>query len=233
LFALLVCASSAARGSESLVEKTFVFDSTGRHCLDCGEEDDSGALQAIISSRSELAIIRWISEHFEPINPDRRPAFRQDLARGEVFGLRLAMSNEDGITFPVGDLDLSYRLVKCRIWDCYKGYLSLIDRSGNTLWRRRIMPFLVPVYPFVVGDYVLFVGGREDASFLVVIDRRTGATLEEYPLPKVAGGYGLDRPVDCFPFYKDGYVVVQGAQPSTLGPEEVCRMRIHVLKLRL
>lgn len=235
LLGLLVLPAPLSGGSAQLIEKVLVFDPTGRTCLNCSNDDDIDPIRGIISSRAEQDIIQWVGKQFVPVDAHRRDAFLRHIANGDpIWGLSSAMSSEDGVAFFINDRQLRYRKVRCRFWDCYKQYLALIDPSGRKRWQRRIKPFEMPVFPFVVGDKVLFVAWKtgSERTCLVVLDLTSGATLEEYALPEDAGSFLLTpRFLSSFPFYKDGYIVLQGMDFSR-GASEASGQSIYVLKVR-
>ncbi len=86
----------------------------------------------------------------------------------------------------------------CWIWDCYKPRMWRIDDSGIRRWKRKV-PFAdAPVQPFIVGDYIVYVGGYTSVSELTILDVDTGKLVESFAPEGEKRGFWTPR--SSFPF---------------------------------
>jgi hypothetical protein len=214
--------------------ETFVFDPKTRECISCGQSKEAETVRSVVWGSPRPDVNTWILERFKSLYVDNQEFMRSLMLEDPIHGLTVAMGMDVGVAFALDGRHLRYQMLKCRFWDCYKEYLSLIEASGHESWRRQIIVFKTAVYPFVVEDCILFIGVKphsdDEISYLVVMDLRNGRVVREYPIDRRVGSL-LVQTADRYPFYRDGYVVLQGHNDS-LEPANVVVIKVDLSRLR-
>jgi hypothetical protein len=200
--------------ADSMFGRMYTFSPDGRTCLDCDDKASTELFAAAIAARRSVKINAWLHDRLGSRNDysSRRLRSASPEDAYEEFGWLLPV----GFSFTVDGGTLEFERVPCKLFDCYKDYLTLRDAaSGRTLWRRRIPWLDLPVYPFVTDAGVAFIGSKSDGHYLIVLDKGTGRTVDQI---RVAGNdiefYGAN-PISTFPFYQNGLFVLQGSRVET------------------
>ena len=218
-FVMLSFALGTAFSAErSLVARVYTLDAAAQKCTSCGTGAIPPEAAAAIVAKRNLDFNRWIEESFSTVNEDDT-GLNQAPTLGMAVALAHSLGYKDGIAFRFTGGTLTYWKESCKIFDCYKPYLSFHDTSGRKRWQKRV-PFLeVPVYPFVVGDHVLYLGKGPAELALVVIDLRNGRILQQYLIPSEHGEFSLFNPLETFPAFLGGFVILQGCDVEH--PQEI------------
>ena len=93
----------------------------------------------------------------------------------------------------------------------------------------------VPIYPYVVGRYAMYIGMKSLLSFqVVIVDIDRGNVVDRWPIPGW-NDFAMMTPVETYPYLTDGYIVVQGSKavyPEPNSDEEFryVPQEIYVLK---
>ena len=93
------------------------------------------------------------------------------------------------------------------------------------------------VYPFVIGDYLLFVGQSSGTYDLVILDVNTGRVVEQFTPDGEPDGFVGSALLFAPGFYRDGYIYLKTWTKTTWDPatRETIReepAKIYVLKVR-
>jgi len=185
-------------------------------CLDCDGAGGTFAsrAKAAIAARGDVNINEWLRASARPTDEFFARVFQKapvERAYEEVF-----INLGQGVSFITPHGLLVYEERACKVFDCYKGYLSLRDAdSGRVRWRRRIPLLRLPVFPFVTDIGVAFIGEKSYGYCLMILDSRSGRTLAEVRLPSDGIVISGANPVSAFPVYHDGFIVVQGCRLDT------------------
>ena len=189
----------------SIVSQTFVLDTSANQCTSCSPSDDVEALIAAAKTPSAEELGQWVQLHY----PDNGE-FGGGLGPAELLVSLAGQSiNPDGWEFRIGANSLRFWLRECLLWDCYTPHLSLQAATGRTIWQRRVPFVSTPVFPFVIGKWLVYLGHRgKPEKLLVAVNLETGRPAGTYLIAKEPGVEYFNPP-GCFPFYKSGFVVLQ------------------------
>jgi hypothetical protein len=235
---IVVLTGTAAVSGEqpqSLIERVFVLDPTATRCENCPGGDVPKEIQQIVSAADIGAYGMWIKRSFD-LNEvwwDAR------LNRGDATRIynHFDMDTDGGVRFQGRGFRIEFEKFDCWIWDCYKPRMWRIDDSGIRRWKRKVPFARAPVEPFVVGDYVLYVGGFTSVEELVIVDVDTGRVVETFAPAGEERGF-WDSALMLFPsFYRDGYIYLKGTShnqldPVTRRPISETPAKTYVLKVR-
>jgi len=231
----LVSAPPKGPEATSLVEQVYVIDAEGTTCLSCPDGEIPVEVREIIEAADSEMVGRWIQERF--FSRDTR--FDKYFKVGDPVkrGLDFGMGRFDGVFYQGDVYQIHYESISCWVWDCYKPRMWRIDEGGKQRWRRRVPFAHAPVYPFVVGDYVLYVGGSVDGYILVIIDLDTGEVVGHYLPDGEKEGFHDSALLFAPPFYRDGFIFLKGHtvvrwQPGKFETRSETPAKIYVLKVR-
>ncbi len=213
-----------------------VFTPDGSRCLNCADPGVAAEVGRVLSFRGQRDVLTWFREHW-------RVADDLDGQIATATG-RLHTTHDfvpdypGGWTFSAPGIQLLYRTDACKVFDCYKHYLSRVDGANHHQWRRHVPWMRVLVFPFITPVGLLYVGGKPapEGDVLVIVDPETGRLLGEVPIPAGKCRIGLTNPVESYPFYRDGFVVVQGFDTTrdySTGSRDMDKMPCEILALDL
>ncbi|MCE5245399.1 hypothetical protein LLG88_00530, partial [bacterium] len=212
LVVLLVGVSSSLAGAKRSVK---VIDSDGERCVNCATgESAAEVLEAARLSRA-LDLRAWLSEHMI-----QSPMLRA-LPPGPARDSRRQFAGEVSrkVCLATGLETICYEHVPCRLWDCYKSYMSRFDASGHRLWRTRVPTMDVPVVPFVHSGSILYLSNGERSVALVVVRYDNGDVLEQIELPESLGLVVAEMRPTCPAAVVADRVVIQGWRRGKEGVE--------------
>jgi hypothetical protein len=130
---------------------------------------------------------------------------------------------EDGFCFKgQGGTSLCYESKRGRwLWwaEMYSHRMTMRDPSGKQLWRAKVPPLHVPVYPFVKDGWIVYIGFDRSEfcrgdDCLIIIDATTGKIATELDLSTLGiRGFSFMNPAPSFPVFRDGFIVLQSYEP--------------------
>lgn len=207
----------------------YIFDPGGSRLLVGPRGDDLTRVRAVIAERHTIDWKRWLAERFSCAEEWEQRMWQFDPKGPLTPDLGLCFS---GFLFRSERGILHYKAQRSRFIDGYNHYLSWRSTDGKNRWRRRV-PFIeVPVYPFVVGDWVMYITGRHGAHLLLVISLRSGKILLKYDVTE-PGCYFSQLEMPMHGYYSNGFIVVQPAV-DFVGKGQSSKLKwgnIRVLKL--
>jgi hypothetical protein len=204
---VLLTTSCIFASSNKIIKRIYVTDSSDIKSKNIDDDPDILRLKTVINKKNEIDINQWIRENFLVT----LTSFHKIPLENNHFELVDGIDHPDGIYFKSGSNKLHYWKEACKVFDCYKPYLSLVNASGEVVWKRRV-PFLeVPVYPFVYGHFILYIGFEGEENFLVIINLSNGKVIEKHTLMSDDNvRFSLLNPVNTFPVCINGKIVIQG-----------------------
>jgi hypothetical protein len=194
----------------SLIETVYVIDAEGTSCLSCPDGVIPAEVEEVLAAANPIFSRRWIQSGFDYRDEDFNRSMKSIDAASEYFDFDMGMMG--GIFYQADGYRIHYESIPCWYWDCYKPRLCRIDDGGRQRWRRRVPHAYAPVRPFVVGDYILYIGGTAEGYMLVFVDVNTGKVVGHY-LPEDDEFTDSVLLVDPA-FYRDGYVYLRGHTKS-------------------
>jgi hypothetical protein len=145
------------------------------------------------------------------------------------------VSGSDGFCHAIDQNRLCNEVVFIDAIDLYLAYLVMKGPDGEEIWRTRI-PFMeVPIYPYVVDRFAMFVAGRSlFSSQVVIVDIERGKVVDRWWVPGWHD-FGMMKPVETYPYFTDGHIVVQGCkavypEPNSDDEFRYVPQEIYVLK---
>ncbi len=206
----ILCISLNILGKESLIEKVYIFDYLTKECLNCDEKEDKTKLMEIINFKDSNEILEWLhnfSTEGKYWNYDYYGSFKGYLITNFIFYNQKA------------NYKLEYKEIPCKVFDCYKAYLTLKDMRGKKIWKKR-SPFIdAPIYPLTMDKYIIYIGSRySPVQKLIIISLNTGKVLEEFSVKDEPFGFSDGtNPYDLsryLPFYINGYIYLESNNDS-------------------
>jgi hypothetical protein len=203
-----------------------------------GGSIDNAELQRVFSFRGSFSPAAWIRSELVPQDEYSAQSLDEMGEKHALGNLVDVLVDRDGFCYGVDQNRLCYEIDFIDAVDLYRAYLALKDPDGEEIWRTRV-PFIeVPIYPYVVGRYAMYVGMKSLLSFqVVIVDLKRGKVVDRWRIP------GWDdftpmAPVESYPYFKNGYIVVQGSKavfPKPNSGEEFryVPQEIYVLKTRI
>ena len=224
-----------ASDASSLIEEVYVLDAEGEHCLSCPDGVVPTEVTQVIGAADAETIGGWIQRRFS----FRTEQFNSSFKSGDPIkhGLGMRMGEMGGVSFHGDGYTIHYESIPCWVWDCYKPRMWREDRPDSWVWRRKVPFAHAPIYPFVVGDYVLFVGQSSGTYDLVILDVNTGRVVEQFTPDGEPDGFVGSALLFAPGFYRDGYIYLKTWTKTTWDPatRETIReepAKIYVLKVR-
>ncbi len=199
--------------SESLIEEVYVLDSEETTCLSCPTGEIPGPVHAVLDRVTPELVGRWIQENFSTGKPGL-DFFKKGDPVGE--GLRFRINQSGGAFFQFERSRIYYESIPCWFWDCYKPRMWRVDVSGRRIWTAKVPFAQAPVYPFVVGDYVLFVGSSTGVDELVIVDLATGTVVERFAPEGERYGFQQSALLLDPAWYSNGYIRLRATETARI-----------------
>jgi hypothetical protein len=209
--------ASAAEKPPSLISNVHVLDETASRCLSCPSEAIPARIRVVVDTADPAVYGAWLQEHFSSRHAPFDSIFK-DCGPLDV-GLHFHMDQPHGMWFRGSGYRIFYEVSTCFIPDCSRRRMWRVDDSGSRRWKRKVPFARVPVQPFVIGDLVLYIGAENGRDVLVMLDVRSGRTLETIsPQGTISGHERLAGPLSPA-FYTDGFIYLEGATKYPVDPE--------------
>lgn len=232
VFTSLAC--RVPREQPLVPQAEYVLDPSGTRLLEGHARDDLTRVRAVIGERHTVDWEGWLAERFSCVDEGERGLWEElELQGPSPPNFKMLELSRGGFLFRSDRGVLHYEKRRSRFFDAYKQHLSWRSTDARNRWRRRVPFIQLPVYPFVVGDWVMYLSGRGAARLLLIISLRSGRTLLEYDVTQY--GYEFYQPqLPMHGYYSDGFLVVQPATREYVEkgqPSYVKWGNIRVLKL--
>jgi len=200
-----------------------------------GGRIDDAQLKRVLDSRGSFNPASWIRIELEPQDEYSAKSL-QEMGEDWVFWVFSAVLQDyDGFCHAVNENRLCYETDLIDAIDLYRAFLVLKGPRGEEIWRTRV-PFMeVPIFPYVVGRHAMFVAGRSlFSSQVVIVNLDSGKVVDRWPIPGW-DDFAMMTPVETYPYFSDGFIVVQGCKavwPKPNSGEEFryVPQEIYVLK---
>lgn len=236
---LFLIISGIIFSKESLIEKYYIFDYLTKECLNCDGTEDMEKLRAIINFRDSDEIKEWLFERFDSKNNiahfelKRKDKTIEEKYNNPSFFISFSyLTSAGGFYYDWQNYRLKFIEKSCFLFPyvdgCIQRYLELYDFSRyGRLWKRKIPFFYVPIYPFIIKDYIIYIGdGDYCSACIIIINKKNGKIIEEFGIEKEYyeehryykfsfsdGSNPYDKGFHC-PYYKDGYIYVESSSNS-------------------
>jgi len=199
----LACSSSAGRNSRVVSESVLI--PYGECCARpaSSENAETGPID-VLAARDQLDYVSWFIDSFTPTDDWTRENLPKAIKGDSHPGFFVYATITEGFTYESTKGRVLYQEKECPLVECYSANLSLVDDEGHVIWRSK-SPFInLPVYPFEVGNKLLFLGSRGPITKLYSVDLTSGKIRGFSPAEDVQleGSAPLLFP----PFYLGGYV---------------------------
>jgi hypothetical protein len=237
LAVILVLAGAAvvpADEPQSLIEMVWVLDPSGTKCLTCPDGVVPDEVRSVVEASDLVSFRTWIHDRFSYGHEDMATSRPSDPS-GDRFSFWMDLGG--GVRFQERGFSVHYEQFRCWLWDCYKPRMWRIDGSGARVWKRKVPFAVAPVEPFVVGDFILYIGGYTKVEELVILDVDTGRVVETFAPAGEERGFWDSALMVFPPFYVDGYIYLKGTShnqfnPVTRKPVSESPAKTYVLKVR-
>ncbi len=210
----LVAASCSAPATTSLIEEVYVLDAEATTCLSCADGVVPGEVREAAVALDAAEYGQWLQQRFFTVYEDFNHNFKH--CKPEEVGFFFDMGDSHGVRYEGDGFQVFYESIPCWYWDCYKPRMWRVDGSGTRLWRAKVPFAHAPVYPFVVGDYVLYVGSTTGVDELIIVDLATGRVVERFAPEGEKYGFSQSALLLDPPWYADGYIRLKGTEISRL-----------------
>lgn len=235
LAASIASLSTVAAERPSLIEHVYILDSTGTECVSCPAGEIPEQVQEIVAEAEMPSYVAWLKRSFD-LNDDW---WNSRFKRGdpEHIFMDFQMDTQGGVRFQTDGLRIRYEESECWFFDCYKPRMWRLDSNGTLRWKRKV-PFAdAPVEPFVVGDFILYVGRTSRGMELVILDAATGRVVETFAPEGEPYGFYDSALMFAPSFYREGHVYLKGQTEGVLdletkGTVEEAPAKTYVLKVR-
>lgn len=231
---VLLTAMVVGADSPSLIEEVFVLDPSGTECLSCPSGEVPEEVADVVAAADMDAYVAWLKTSFDLKDDwwDRR------FKRGDPSQIFMSfdMGTDGGVRYQAAGMRVEYEESKCWLWDCYTSRMWRFGDSGRRLWKRKV-PFAdAPVEPFVVDDFILYVGRSSRGLGLVILDAATGRVVETFTPEGEPHGFHDAALMFAPSFYRNGYVYLKGYTEGVLDREtkravEEVPAKTYVLKV--
>lgn len=223
---------AAAAASEEIVTEVSVFPL--KAVLQATGSGNPDNLPTTLLARARIDYVSWFVEHITPVDSTVATMLRGGQSHFPIeFVMAMAM---EAFEFQSSLGPVRFEQTKCKLWDCYKDYLSLLDAHGRPVWRRRIPSFDAPVLPFEASGKLLFLAGKNARTMLYAIDLKTGQLYAPFAPEGGVSFEGVNFSL-FFPYLVEGYVCA-AEQLETMRDAETKEVvilgepRVFVMKLR-
>jgi len=192
-----------------LVKRVVEVDYATGACIGCQDDEEARTVRRVAAFRGNPAIEAWVKESFRS---DYRPeeVFPADLSGDSVFG-ELSSLVVGGFIFKSGSVTVNYDQRRLGPSEFWTGWMSVRRGPGRFRWSRRVLLMHLPVCPFVVGNYLMYLGANSPETRLIIRDIHTGSLLVDWVPANDPDGLGNPNTSYRLPFYLDGYIYVEGA----------------------
>lgn len=192
-------------------------------------------LNTVLDFRGSFSPAVWIIRELKPQSEYMARSLQEAGERYALGKMSSVLGHRDGFCRVVGLNRLCYETDLIDAIDLYLPYLVLKGPDDEEIWRTTV-PFMeVPIYPYVVGHHTMFVAGRSYfGSQVVIVDLRAGKIVDRWWVPGW-DDFAMMTPVETYPYFTDGYIVIQGCKgvwPEPNSGEEFryVPQEIYVLK---
>ncbi len=200
-----------------------------------GGRIDDADVKRILGFRGSFDPAAWIMRDFQP---QSEYSAAQLARRGEPYALwefSDVLVDDDGFCFAVDENRLCYETDLIDAIDLYLAYLVLKGPDDEVIWRTRVLFMRMPIFPYVVDHYALYVGWQSLlSSQVVIVDIRIGKIVDRWRIPGW-NDFTMMAPVETYPYFTDGHIVVQGCkavypEPNSDDEFRYVPQEIYVLK---
>jgi hypothetical protein len=200
-------------GGVDLIDELYVLDAEQTRCISCPSGEIPDPIRALLDDVTADQIGHWIQQRFSTVSPVLNSFKEGDPVQR---GLSFSIDQSGGTFFEFEGGRIYYEDIPHWFWDLYKPRMWLVDNHGRRRWKSKVPYASAPVYPFVVGDKVLYIGGTSEVKELVIVDLKTGAVLDRF-VP-VGERYGFQQSALLFDpaWYSNGYIRLRGTEVSLL-----------------
>jgi hypothetical protein len=202
-----------------------------------GRIDDSD-LERILGFRGSFTPAAWIRSELVPQDEYSAQSLDEMGEDRASWVFSSVLIDREGFCQAVDDDRLCYERDLIDAIDLYRAFLVLKGPDGEEIWRTRV-PFMeVPIYPYVVDHYAMFVAGRSFfSSQIVIVDIDRGKVVDRWRIPGW-NDFAMMTPPETYPYFTDGHIVVQGSRALWPKPNSGEEFRyepqeIYVLKTRI
>jgi hypothetical protein len=200
-----------------------------------GRRIDDAEIERILEFRGSFGPAAWIRQDFEPQDEHSAQSLNERGEEHALGELSDVLTDREGFCYAVDEKRLCYEIEVIEAFDTYLAYLVMKRADNDVIWRTRV-PFMeVPIYPYVVGRYAMYIGMKSLLSFqVVIVDIDRGKVVDRWPIPGW-NDFAMMTPVETYPYLTDGHIVVQGSKavyPEPNSDEEFryVPQEIYVLK---
>jgi len=201
----------------SLIEQIYVIDAEATTCLSCPDGVIPDEVRDVLGAVDSAEAGGWIQSRFT-MRWDSADIRMKDADPARIWS-QFDMGELHGVVFQGDGYRIHYEEIPCRVWDCYKPRMWRIDDGDRQRWRRRVPFAHAPVVPFVVGRYILYVGGSVDGDILVFLDVNTGRVIGHFLPENEEHGRSDSGLLFDPPFYCDGHIYLRGYSNGLLDPQ--------------
>lgn len=181
-----------------------------------GDPQDVQLLIKVLRRRKEIDVASWLRNSFvsaprrngNPLGsapPDQIASGMNDAILTEGFCFETRVGSSVCYKSERGGWPLAV--------ERYTAHMTLRNTSGEQVWKTAV-PFLsMPVYPFFVNGWIVYMGRKNDSDFLVIIDAQHGETALEFDISELGlQGFSMLNPLSTFPVTTDDLIVLQGCE---------------------
>jgi hypothetical protein len=185
--------------------QVLVVDPSARSCLNCTPDVDPDGIVDVASKCTALDVDRWFATRLIRSTTDHTKISDPETARRTFDSL-----TAHEFCFDHGAGTVCYELRSCRLWDCYRSFLSRYDACGTRVWRRRVPHLDLLVHPFLHEGDLLYLSNDLDAVKIVVVNFENGRVRKVIAVPREVEDLYAEVRVPCFPAAVGEYVAIQG-----------------------
>ena len=169
-------------------------------------------LETILHFRGSFSPAAWIIRKFEPQSDYMAQSLHEGGERRALGKMSSVVGHRDGFCHAVGQNRLCYERDLIAAIDLYRAFLVLKDPDGEEIWRTRVPFMRVPIYPYVVGHHAVYIAWKSLlSSQVVIVDIERGRVVDRWSIPGW-DDFAMMTPVETYPYFRDGFIVVQGSK---------------------
>jgi hypothetical protein len=196
---------------------------------------DDNKLERILGFRGSFDPAAWVRSELVPQDEYSVQSLEDMGEKWAFWVFSDVLFDRAGFCHTVRENRLCYERDFIDAIDLYRAFLILKGPNDQEIWRTRV-PFMeVPIYPYVVDRYAIFIAGRSFfSSQVVIVDITRGKVVDRWGIPGWSD-FAMMAPVETYPYFTEGHIVVQGCKAVYPAPNSDEKFRyvpqeIYVLK---
>ncbi len=236
-FVMVVLSMSCMPSWGNIITDYTVVRSEGCRSSFGGRIDDA-ELERVLGFRGSFNAAAWIRRKLVPQDEYSAQSLDEMGEEHALWVFSDALVDRDGFCYAVDQNRLCYETDLIEAIDLYRSYLVLKDPDDGVIWSTTVPFMRVPIYPYMVDHYAIYIGGKSLlSSQIVIVDLERGKVVDRWRIPGW-DDFAMMTPVETYPFFKDGCIVVQGSKATYPRPNSGEEFRyvpqeIYVVKTRI